>query len=129
MSSFSKSYSHFFSKNISIYAIFNGQIFNETLTNEIVIFEQLGPDYNIALLMATTVLLVLNGICQTTCIKRFVMLEAGMRQVQVARCLGVSQSVISCLLTSMKCCSQLFCFSFNSTPSCCTMTTRDPIGR
>ena len=39
-----KSYSHFFSKNISVYAIFNGQSFNGTLTNDIVSFEQLGPD-------------------------------------------------------------------------------------
>ena len=37
-----KSYSHFFSKNISIYAIFNDQIFNHTF-NSIVSFEQLGP--------------------------------------------------------------------------------------
>ena len=34
----------FFSKNISVYAIFNGQIFNDMLTNDIVSFEQLGPD-------------------------------------------------------------------------------------
>ena len=40
-----KSYSHFFSKNISVYAIFNGQSFNDTLTNNIVSFEQLGPDF------------------------------------------------------------------------------------
>ena len=39
-----KSYSHFFSKNISIYAIFNDQNFNDKLTNDIVSFEQLGPD-------------------------------------------------------------------------------------
>ena len=47
MSSFCKckSYSHFFSKNISIYAIFNDQSFNDTLTNNIVSFEQLGPGY------------------------------------------------------------------------------------
>ena len=32
----------FFSKNISIYAIFNDQILNDTLTNDIVSFEQLG---------------------------------------------------------------------------------------
>ena len=38
-----KSYSHFFSKNISKYAIFNDQSFNDTLTNDIVSFEQLGP--------------------------------------------------------------------------------------
>ena len=45
MSSFCKckSYSHFFSKNISIYAIFNEQSFNDTLTNNILSFEQLGP--------------------------------------------------------------------------------------
>ena len=34
----------FFSKNTSIYAIFNDQSFNDTLTNDIVSFEQLGPD-------------------------------------------------------------------------------------
>ena len=39
-----KSYSHFFSKNISVYAIFNDQSFNDTLTNDIVSFEQLSPD-------------------------------------------------------------------------------------
>ena len=38
-----KSYSHFFSKNISVYAIFNDQSFNDTLTNDIVSFEQQGP--------------------------------------------------------------------------------------
>ena len=38
-----KSYSHFFSKNISVYAIFDYQSFNDTLTNDIVSFEQLGP--------------------------------------------------------------------------------------
>ena len=45
MSSFCKckSYSHFFSKNISIYGIFNDQSFNDMLTNDIVSFEQLGP--------------------------------------------------------------------------------------
>ena len=34
----------FFSKNISIYAIFNGQSFNDTLTDDIISFEQLGPE-------------------------------------------------------------------------------------
>ena len=34
----------FFSKNISIYAIFNDQSFNDTLTNDIVSLEQLGPE-------------------------------------------------------------------------------------
>ena len=33
----------FFSKNISVYAIFNDQSFNDTLTNDIVSFEQLDP--------------------------------------------------------------------------------------
>ena len=33
----------FFSKNISIYAIFNDENFNNTLTSDIVSFEQLGP--------------------------------------------------------------------------------------
>ena len=33
----------FFSKNISVYAIFNDQSINDTLTNHIVSFEQLGP--------------------------------------------------------------------------------------
>ena len=34
----------FFSKNMSVYAIFNNQSFNDTLTNDIISFEQLGPD-------------------------------------------------------------------------------------
>ena len=36
---------HFFSKNISICAIFNDQSFNDMLTNDIVSFEQLGPGF------------------------------------------------------------------------------------
>ena len=39
-----KSYSHFFSKNISN-AIFIGQSFNDMLTKDIVSFEQLGPEF------------------------------------------------------------------------------------
>ena len=39
-----KSYPHFFSKNISVYAIFNDQSFKNTLTKNNVSFEQLGPD-------------------------------------------------------------------------------------
>ena len=35
---------HFFSKNISIYAIFNNERFNIALTNNTISFEQLGPD-------------------------------------------------------------------------------------
>ena len=39
----------FFQQNylwISMYAIFNDQSFNDTLTNDIVSFEQLGPGFN-----------------------------------------------------------------------------------
>ena len=35
----------FFSKNISVYDIFNDQSFNDTLTNDIISFEQLDPDH------------------------------------------------------------------------------------
>ena len=35
----------FFSKNISVYAIFNNQSFNNNLTNDIVCFKLLGPNY------------------------------------------------------------------------------------
>ena len=35
----------FFSKNSSIYAIYIDQRFNDTLTNDIVNFEQLSPEY------------------------------------------------------------------------------------
>ena len=38
-----KNYSYFFSRNISIYAILDDQRFNDTLTNDILSFEQLGP--------------------------------------------------------------------------------------
>ena len=38
----------FFSKNISVYAIFNDQSFNDTLTNDSVSFEQLGPGVLVA---------------------------------------------------------------------------------
>ena len=33
----------FFSKNVSVYATFNDKSFNDTLTNDIVSFEPLGP--------------------------------------------------------------------------------------
>ena len=36
----------FTAKNISVYAIFNDQCFNDTLTNDIVHFEQPGPGFN-----------------------------------------------------------------------------------
>ena len=35
----------FFQQSISIYAILNDQSFNDTLTNDIVSFEQLGPGH------------------------------------------------------------------------------------
>ena len=38
-------YHIFFSKNISTYAIFNDQGFNDSLTNDIVSFEQLDPEF------------------------------------------------------------------------------------
>ena len=38
-------YSHFFQQSISVYAIFDDQRFNDMLTNDIVSFEQLGPEY------------------------------------------------------------------------------------
>ena len=45
-----KSYSHFFfSKNNNVPTIFNDQSFNDTLTNDIVNFEQLGPDLQFVL--------------------------------------------------------------------------------
>ena len=34
----------FFNKHFSVYAIINDQSFNDTLTNDFVSFEQLGPD-------------------------------------------------------------------------------------
>ena len=40
---FAKATHIFFSKNISVYAIFNDQNFNDTLTNNIISFEQLDP--------------------------------------------------------------------------------------
>ena len=42
---FAKTTHIFFSKNISVYAIFNDQSFNDTLTNDIVSFKQLRPDF------------------------------------------------------------------------------------
>ena len=38
----------FFSKIISVYAIFNDQSFNDTLTNDSVSFEQLGPGISLS---------------------------------------------------------------------------------
>ena len=39
-----KNYSHFCSKHFTVYSIFNYQSFNDTLTNDIITFEQMGPD-------------------------------------------------------------------------------------
>ena len=36
--------SFFFSKHINVYAIFNDQSFNDMLTNNIISFDQLGPE-------------------------------------------------------------------------------------
>ena len=64
-SSFCKSYSHFFSKNISVYAIFNDQSFKDTLTNDTVSFEQLGPVLLTEKKKASYLeLLSLQGICE-----------------------------------------------------------------
>ena len=53
----------FFSKNISIYAIFNDQSFNNMLTNNVVSFEQLGPGimmtYGVQIFMKNKVLQIL----------------------------------------------------------------------
>ena len=50
-----------FSKNISIYAIFNDQSFNDMLNNNIISFEQLGPGYPSYLqLFADAVLMILK---------------------------------------------------------------------
>ena len=48
----------FFSKDISIYAIFNDQSFNNTATNHIVSFEQLGPGFQIKKTVSFSVLLM-----------------------------------------------------------------------
>ena len=45
VSTVSSSQVFFLAKIIRIYAIFNDQSFNDTLTNNIVSFEQLGPDW------------------------------------------------------------------------------------
>ena len=51
---FKKMYSHFFSTNIRISAIFNDQSFNGTLTNDIVSFEHLGPEFLLFLYASKT---------------------------------------------------------------------------
>ena len=63
MSSFCKckSYSHFFSKNISIYAIFNNQSFNDLCTNNIVSFEKPSPAHIYKKIILGRQLLVCKG--------------------------------------------------------------------
>ena len=55
MNSFCKAIHIFFSKNISIYAIFNDQSFNDTITIDIVSFEQLGPEFMLQITLLLTV--------------------------------------------------------------------------
>ena len=43
-----KSYSHFFSKKLQHICVSLNVNFNESLTNDVVSFEQLGPDWQIA---------------------------------------------------------------------------------
>ena len=62
-----KSYSHFFSKNISVYAIFNDQSFNDMLTNISVSFEQLGPDCH-----QLCQLLVIKYVLVCMCVKQVI---------------------------------------------------------
>ena len=50
---------HFFSKQISIYAIFNDQTLNDTSTNDIVSFEQLGPVLRGALILVSSQQIIL----------------------------------------------------------------------
>ena len=50
----------FFSKNISVYAIFNNQNFTDTLTNDIVCFEQLDPGWYFAHAQADLHLCILH---------------------------------------------------------------------
>ena len=44
----------FSSKNMRLYAIVNDQSFNDTLTNDIIIFEQLGPEDFAAIIQRET---------------------------------------------------------------------------
>ena len=58
-------YSHFFSRNISIYAILNDLSFNDTLTNDIVSVEQLGPDEYVSYFFANLYVLSTYWKCLT----------------------------------------------------------------
>ena len=49
-----KSYSHFFSKNISIHVIFNDQSFNDTLNNDVLVLINWAQDVNLACLIRCT---------------------------------------------------------------------------
>ena len=50
----------FFSKNISIYDIFNDQSCTDTLTNDIISFEQLGPDCLIVFYICFCIIILIN---------------------------------------------------------------------
>ena len=57
---------HIFSaKNISIYAIFNDQSFNDMLTNDIISFEQLGSG-PLLFILYPKILYVVSGDCYWT---------------------------------------------------------------
>ena len=56
-----KSYSHFLSKNICIYAIFHNQSFDGTLTNDIVRFEPLDPGFDRIKLVETPAVVFVGG--------------------------------------------------------------------
>ena len=55
MSSLQKLLTFFFSKAISIYAMFNDQNFNDTLTNDTISFEQLDPGHRKPIFLAAEV--------------------------------------------------------------------------
>ena len=57
----------FFIKNISVFFIFKDQGFNDMLTNNIVSFEQLGPDFYPTLLINTNTCTIINFPHTFTC--------------------------------------------------------------
>ena len=65
----------FFSKNISIYAIFNDQRFNNKLTNDIVNFEQIGPGYGVARKLSYRILSNYHTYPYKCTVKRFHILQ------------------------------------------------------
>ena len=57
--------SHIFSAKILayVYAIFDDQNFNDTLTNDIVSFEQLGPGFSVTLFLHSNMNIWITFIC------------------------------------------------------------------